>query len=300
MQQHAGIGCTSNAIGAEAGAGAGLAAWGNECLTALAASRFIVGFGAGNCSVCRADVSSIMTINQRLTYVTMLATVVIFGYALTPGLGSLVANTDTYLLGILFNKLTLPGLIRSTCSGIFTLYDGSTQTGDGPLESPRDAAQKKTLSNMTTMPERVVNIGAVVFVFLNFNARYLSYFSIEYFCRSISDVSLVQLGVLVLLLGNVMLVVVPAHLSFPQMAVAEFFVWCVGCPIATAVVVAAFSKLLGGRPQGTLMGMLGLAYRPPGSFNARAGLLDRHFVVVPSVFCCCGGIANWFTRSSRS
>ncbi|KAI9998875.1 hypothetical protein PInf_003535 [Phytophthora infestans] len=73
-------------------------------LTALAASRFIVGFGAGNRSVCRADVASITTINQRLTYLTMLATVVFLGYALTPGLGSLVANTDTYVLGIHFNN----------------------------------------------------------------------------------------------------------------------------------------------------------------------------------------------------
>ncbi|KAF4315079.1 hypothetical protein G195_011354, partial [Phytophthora kernoviae 00238/432] len=80
-------------------------------LTALAASRFIVGFGAGNRSVCRADVASITTINQRLTYLTMLATVVFLGYALTPGLGSLVANTDSYFLGVHFNRYTSPGMI---------------------------------------------------------------------------------------------------------------------------------------------------------------------------------------------
>eukprot|EP00644_Phytophthora_capsici_P019518 jgi/Phyca11/51950/gw1.682.1.1 len=60
-------------------------------LTALAASRFIVGFGGGNRSVCRADVASITTINQRLPYLTILVGVVFLGYALTPGLGSLVA-----------------------------------------------------------------------------------------------------------------------------------------------------------------------------------------------------------------
>jgi ceroid-lipofuscinosis MFS transporter 7 len=275
-------------------------------LTALAASRFIVGFGAGNRSVCRADVASITTINQRLTYLTMLATVVFFGYALTPGLGSLVANSDTYLLGIHFNKFTSPGLILIifnllTIAGMLTLYDGSIQTHDGPEESPEEASSSRTLSNVTTMPERIVNIGAVVFIFLNFNARgilsvfetvniplflqvtgsdpesvsavvdasnfqfylgllgLLSYFSIEYFRLSISDVSWVQLGFAMLLAGNVVLVVAPADLSYPQLAVAEFLVWSVGCPITTAVVVAAFSKLLGGRPQGTLMGLLGSA-----------------------------------------
>ncbi|OWY98574.1 Major Facilitator Superfamily (MFS) transporter [Phytophthora megakarya] len=275
-------------------------------LTALAASRFIVGFGAGNRSVCRADVASITTINQRLTYLTMLATVVFFGYALTPGLGSLVANTDSFFLGIHFNKFTSPGMILVvfnllTIIGMFTLYDESVAVHDGPIESPRTSSTSNTLSDPTTMPERIVNIGAVVFIFLNFNARgilsvfetvniplfitatgsdpesvsavvdasnfqfylgllgLLSYFSIEYFRHSLRDVSWVQLGFVMLLLGNVILVVAPTELTFPQLAVAELLVWSIGCPITTAVVLAAFSKLLGGRPQGTLMGLLGSA-----------------------------------------
>ncbi|KAG7398713.1 hypothetical protein PHYBOEH_010663 [Phytophthora boehmeriae] len=275
-------------------------------LTALAASRFIVGFGAGNRSVCRADVASITTINQRLTYLTMLATVVFLGYALTPGLGSLVANTDSYFLGVHFNKYTSPGMILIvlnflTIVGMLTVYDGTVTTRDGPLESPEDAAQSNTLNNVTSMPERIVNIGAVVFIFLNFSARgilsvfetvniplfiqatgsdpesvsavvdasnfqfylgllgLLSYFSIEYFRHSLRDVNWVQLGFVMLLLGNVLLVLAPSNLTFPQLAVAEFLVWSVGCPITTAVVLAAFSKLLGGRPQGTLMGLLGSA-----------------------------------------
>ncbi|CAI5728933.1 unnamed protein product [Peronospora destructor] len=259
-------------------------------LTALAVSRFVVGFGAGNRSVCRADVASITTINQRLTYLTMLATVVFFGYALTPGLGSLVANTDLYILGIHLNKFTSPGMILVvfnllTIAGMMTLYDGSIQTRDGPSVSSPDATTNRTLSNMTTMPDHVVNIGAVVFIFLNFNARgilsvfetrgcrggciqlpvllgllgLLSYFSIETFRHSLSDVNWVQLGFLMLLAGNLILVVVSVALSFLHLAVAEFLVWSVGCPITTAVVVAAFSKLLSGRPQGTPMGLLGSA-----------------------------------------
>ncbi|KAG2502855.1 hypothetical protein JM18_009473, partial [Phytophthora kernoviae] len=275
-------------------------------LTALAASRFIVGFGAGNRSVCRADVASITTINQRLTYLTMLATVVFLGYALTPGLGSLVANTDSYFLGVHFNRYTSPGMILVvlnflTIAGMLTVYDGTITTRDGPLESPQDTAHSNTLNNVTTMPERIVNIGAAVFIFLNFNARgilsvfetvniplfiqatgsdpesvsavvdasnfqfylgllgLLSYFSIEYFRHSLRDVNWVQLGFIMLLLGNMFLVLDPSSLTFPQLAIAEFLVWSVGCPITTAVVLAAFSKLLGGRPQGTLMGLLGSA-----------------------------------------
>ncbi|KAL0591819.1 hypothetical protein ABG067_000962 [Albugo candida] len=58
----------------------------------LAISRFIVGFGAGNRSVCRANVAAITTVSQRLKYLTILATVVFLGYALTPGFGSLRAK----------------------------------------------------------------------------------------------------------------------------------------------------------------------------------------------------------------
>ncbi|CEG41541.1 major facilitator superfamily [Plasmopara halstedii] len=275
-------------------------------LTALAVSRFIVGFGAGNRSVCRADVASITTINQRLPYLTLLATVVFLGYALTPGLGSLVATTDSFIFGIHFNKFTSPGMILIvfnvlTIIGMLTVYDESVGIHDGPPESPRTAATSNTLSDPTTMPERIVNIGAAVFIFLNFNARgilsvfetvniplfieatgqdpesvsavvaasnfqfylgllgLLTYFSIEYFRHSLKDVSWVQLGFMTLLAGNMLLVVAPAQLSFSQLAIAEFLVWSVGCPITTAVVLAAFSKLLGGRPQGTLMGLLGSA-----------------------------------------
>ncbi|KAI9921561.1 hypothetical protein PsorP6_000585 [Peronosclerospora sorghi] len=275
-------------------------------LTALALGRFIVGFGAGNRSVCRADVASITTINQRLTYLTMLATVVFFGYALTPGLGSLVASTDTFILGIHLNKFTSPGMILVvfnllTILGMLTIYDESISVHDGPVESPRTASTNNTLSDPTAMPDRIVNMGAAVFIFLNFTARgilsvfetvniplfilatgrdpesvsavvaasnfqfylgllgLLSYFAIEYLRHSLQDVTWVQLGFFMLLAGNVLLVVTPSTHSLVQLALAEFLVWSVGCPITTAVVLAAFSKLLGGRPQGTLMGLLGSA-----------------------------------------
>ncbi|KAF4316103.1 hypothetical protein BBO99_00008414 [Phytophthora kernoviae] len=277
-----------------------------DSLTVLAASRFIVGFGAGNRSVCRANVAAMTTINQRLRYLTILATVVFLGYALTPGLGSLVADIDVFIGGMHLNKFTSPGLILVvfnvlTIIGMLTTYDASISIHDGPLESPNTAASKNTLSDMTSMPERIVNIGAMVFIFLNFNARgilsvfetvniplflqvtgsdpnsvvavvdasnfqfylgllgLISYFSIEYFRKSMTDVNWVQLGFLFLMAGNVLLVAMPDTLSFGRLGFAELLVWSIGCPITTAVVVAAFSKLLGGRPQGTLMGLLGSA-----------------------------------------
>ncbi|KAE9043289.1 hypothetical protein PR002_g3424 [Phytophthora rubi] len=274
-------------------------------LTALAASRFIVGFGGGNRSVCRADVASITTINQRLPYLTILVGVVFLGYALTPGLGSLVAETDLLFCGVHFNKFTSPGMILVvlnvlTIFGILTVYDDNVTVHDGPEEEEVEGEPtSNTLSNPTLMPDRIVHIGVGVFIFLNFNARgilsvfetvnvplfiaatdsdpesvsavvdasnfqfylgllgLLSYFSIEFFRHKIRNENWVHLGFAMVLAGNVLLALVPENMTFTQLSLAEFLVWSVGCPISTTVVLAAFSKLLGGRPQGTLMGLLG-------------------------------------------
>ncbi|CAH0480320.1 unnamed protein product [Peronospora belbahrii] len=274
-------------------------------LTALAASRFIVGFGGGNRSVCRADVASITTINQRLPYLTILVCVVFLGYALTPGLGSIVAETDLIFCGLHLNKFTSPGMILVllnilTIFGILTIYDDSVTVQDGPKEEEsEDGLTSNTINDQTLLPDRIVNIGVCVFIFLNFNTRgilsvfetvnvplfikatgsdpdsvsavvdasnfqfylgllgLLSYFAIEYFRHNIRDENWVHLGFATVLAGNLLLVIVPNGLSFTQLSIAEFLVWSVGCPISTTVVLAAFSKLLGGRPQGTLMGLLG-------------------------------------------
>ncbi|GMF50015.1 unnamed protein product [Phytophthora fragariaefolia] len=276
-------------------------------LIVLSAARFIVGFGAGNRSVCRADVAAMTTVSQRLPYMTILSTVEFLAYALTPGLGSLVANTDMFVFGVHMNQFTAPGVILVILNalsivGMLVAYDASVKSSDGPQESAPSARANTVRAESISLPNRIIYIGATVYIFLNFNARgmlsvfetvniplfleatgkdpstvgavveasnfqfYLgllglvSYFSIEYFRNSISDVSWVQLGFLSLLAGNAVLAVVPAaDMSIVLLAVAEMLVWSVGCPITTAVGVAAFSKLLGGRPQGTLMGLFGSA-----------------------------------------
>nr|CCA14525.1 Major Facilitator Superfamily (MFS) putative [Albugo laibachii Nc14] len=272
----------------------------------LAVSRFIVGFGAGNRSVCRANVAAITTVGQRLKYLTILATVVFLGYALTPGLGSLVANIDVYFLGVHFNQLTSPGMILVILSGltiilVLLLHEEDLGIHDGPCETPDDRFPKKVLDSSSILPTNIVNIGAAVFIFLNFNARgilsvfetiniplflevtgsspksiesvaaasnfqfYLgllglfTYLFIEYFRHKISDVCWVQTGFSMLFVGNILLVVAPFKLTFFRLTLSEVFVWSIGCPITSAVIIAAFSKLLGGRPQGTLMGLLGSA-----------------------------------------
>ena len=51
----------------------------------LAVARFLCGFGAGNRSVCRANVARLTLMEQRLQFLTVLQATVYFGYAVTPG-----------------------------------------------------------------------------------------------------------------------------------------------------------------------------------------------------------------------
>ncbi|KAI9919958.1 hypothetical protein PsorP6_016053 [Peronosclerospora sorghi] len=137
----------------------------DRSLTALDASRFIVGLGGGNRCVCRADVESITTINQRLPYLTILACVAYLGYALTPGLGSLVANKDFVFYGLYLNKFTSPGMILVllnvlTIFGILTVYDDSITVQDGPEDDgEEDQSITTTLNKSTLVPDRIVHIG---------------------------------------------------------------------------------------------------------------------------------------------
>ena len=272
--------------------------------TLLAFSRFVVGFGAGNRSVCRANVAAMTSVHARLRYITILSTVVFLGYALTPGVGSYVAHWDFFVTFVHINKFTAPGLLliflnAGTLLAIIALYDESVSSEHAPLDSAQVTLQ--VLTKPTAVPERLVYQGLAVFIILNFNARgilsvfetvnvplylqvtgqdpgsqsavirastyqfylgclgLLSYLSILIFRHRITDVNWLQIGFTAMAVGNIILSIEPSRMDLDQFTVGEILVWSIGCPLTAAVVVATFSKILGGRPQGTLMGLLGAA-----------------------------------------
>ncbi|EEY61952.1 Major Facilitator Superfamily (MFS) [Phytophthora infestans T30-4] len=287
--------------------------------TVLALSRFVIGFGAGNRSVCRANIAMLTRVDQRLQYFTLFATVVFLAYALTPGLGSVVGDTEIKMGGdlIQFNRFTAPGFLLvalNLVTIVFNnlIYDDSISRDDAP-DSP-------TIIAPSILSDRAVTVGMLAFIFLNFIARgilsifetvnvplflemtnrmtaaeqdsveatqdastfYLvvgllglvSYGSVQFLRKKVSDVSFLLFGFSMLLVGNAILLTLCAdmhvnnarsddvdedhsQLQFNVFVVAEVFVWSIGCPLTSAVVVSAFSKVLGSRPQGFLMGVFG-------------------------------------------
>ncbi|KAL3666934.1 hypothetical protein V7S43_007881 [Phytophthora oleae] len=308
--------------------------------TVLALSRFVIGFGAGNRSVCRANIAMLTRVDQRLQYFTLFATVVFLAYALTPGLGSIVGDTQVEVVGSLiqFNRFTAPGFLLVALNLITILfnnliYDDSISRDDAPVSSTRTSSTKSNGKELRIDLERdeieraqpilsdhAVTVGILVFIFLNFNARgilsifetvnvplflemtnrnttaeqksveateqasafylavgllgLISYGSVQSLRKKVSDVSFLLFGFSTLLVGNAILLYLCAHMhvnndrsddideahtqsQFNTFVVAEIFVWSVGCPLTSAVVVSAFSKVLGSRPQGLLMGIFG-------------------------------------------
>ncbi|POM73537.1 Major Facilitator Superfamily (MFS) [Phytophthora palmivora] len=299
-------------------------------LSVLALSRFVIGFGAGNRSVCRANIAMLTHVDQRLQYFTLFATVVFLAYALTPGLGSVVGDTQVNIAGdiLQFNRFTAPGFLLVAIN-LFTIffnnliYDDSISRDDAP-QSPKfhDSTAPSSPQSTTeiTMSNRTVTVGILVFIFLNFNARgilsifetvnvplflemtnrnttaeqasvkatqdastfylvvglfgLISYGSVQILRKKVSDVGFLLFGFAMLLIGNAILLTLCADMhvnnersddidevhsqhQFNVFVTAEVFVWSVGCPLTSAVVVSAFSKVLGSRPQGLLMGVFG-------------------------------------------
>lgn len=273
----------------------------------LAVSRFLVGFGAGNRSVCRANVAAVTTVKQRLKYITILSAVVFLGYALTPGLGSLTSDADFHILGAHINHFTAPGLILIainciTLLGLLLVFDETSGKGDAPSDSPSLSTTVDTdPEDESVVPMSLVKLGLWIFIWLNFTARgVLSVFEtinvplffeatgedptsreavlhssnyqfclgiaglLTYACittcrKHVSDVLWLVIGFSCMGLGNIILSILPSEISYFRLTFSEILVWSIGCPITAAVIVAAFSKIIGGKPQGMYMGILGAA-----------------------------------------
>lgn len=300
----------------------------------LGVSRCLVGFGAGNRSVCRANIAHLTHVDQRLEFFTMFATVVFLAYALTPGLGGVFGDLDVKVAGdfLALNRFTAPGFVLIALNLVTiafnnVVFDATISRDDAPgaanrrrelaAATDRDAGVSVVEKGgepvkLTTsvLSERMVAIGALVFIFLNFNTRgilsvfetvnvplflrvtnrtsvadeesvaatedaasfyfvvgllgLVSYATLQVLGRRISDVTFLVFGFVMLLIGNALLVALCSWLQptasselFPLFVVAEVFVWSIGCPLTSAVVVSSFSKVLGTRPQGMLMGIFG-------------------------------------------
>ncbi|ETV96641.1 hypothetical protein, variant [Aphanomyces invadans] len=254
----------------------------------LYASRFLVGFGAGNLSVCRANVAAMTPVTDRVQFMNRLALVVFVGYALSPGIGGLFAAVDVHFSGLALNPFTMPVFDNSIdatdapscqpyasgplhpkealldpaplfdCYGIcvFLLLNVVGRGVIAAFETILVPLHMQTVSAVSTPADDPVH-AAAAFQFVMGLLGLLTYASVELWRGAIGDIAWLLAGLGAFVVGNGLLLMDPPNWSI--FCTAIYLVWSVGGPLLTAVSVAAFSKLLGNQPQGLWMGVFGSA-----------------------------------------
>lgn len=120
----------------------------------LLISRFVVGFGAGNRAVCRANVADLTSQSSRMRYMTILQATVYFGYAVTPGVASVlpyqrnVEFTSTAFFRL--NIYTLPGIVLCVLNAFVLAsvalgYDESVDWTHEPIGEPSSSSSSSSL-----------------------------------------------------------------------------------------------------------------------------------------------------------
>ena len=138
----------------------------NHGLLVLSLSRFLVGFGAGNRSVCRSDVARMTSPSIRLRYMTILQATVYMGYALTPGIVSILP----YLFPS-FNMYTSPGVALCVLN-LFVLicvifvYD-SGDVGEGVVLHTTRLLKSSSPSQSISISKSLLQKGFYMFISLN-------------------------------------------------------------------------------------------------------------------------------------
>ncbi|GLD99152.1 hypothetical protein PINS_up007870 [Pythium insidiosum] len=162
------------------------------------------------------------------------------------------------MLVFIFLNITARGILSIFETVNIPLYFMTLAPGSKNVHAALETAESSSSSSKAGDTTKASN-----FFFYVGLLGLLSYLSVKMLSKRVSDISFLIFGFLMLLFGNVILFVLSlvyddtVVLPFGWFLVAQILVWSVGCPLTSAVVVSAFSKVLGTRPQGTLMGIFG-------------------------------------------
>lgn len=149
-------------------------------LTALVFSRCVVGFGAGNRAVCRANVAQLCRPESRMRYMTVLQAMVYFAYAVTPGIASLFPyqqQREFWTLGgvVNVNIYTVPGIVLCALNFlvlccILLIFDETIDEDDEPGKHDVvvNASQNNLKNTTARLDDHTARIGFVLFLSMNF------------------------------------------------------------------------------------------------------------------------------------
>eukprot|EP01119_Soliformovum_irregulare_P009050 TRINITY_DN2216_c0_g1_i1.p1 TRINITY_DN2216_c0_g1~~TRINITY_DN2216_c0_g1_i1.p1 ORF type:complete len:461 (-),score=79.68 TRINITY_DN2216_c0_g1_i1:31-1413(-) len=256
-------------------------------------SRALVGLGSGVFSVARAMIADCTKVEERTRFMAYSSAVQFIGFALMPGAALIflyidIPITATYEL----DEYTLPGYVLALMNAIIV----PIVMFKLPYRAP--TPESTTKKSDSSVPEEIITLGIWVFIFLNFVARgtlavlettgapvfasawgktndivmdtsimmlilgligLIVFFVIDKVEKRIPELYLLTFSFIIVAVGGMLMIDYGPGVNLAQFLSGALLIWSLGSPISQTFTLSTFSRILGSKPQGTLMGWIGSA-----------------------------------------
>eukprot|EP00978_Attheya_sp_CCMP212_P012620 scaffold31556_cov62-Attheya_sp.AAC.2 len=255
-------------------------------------TQTILGFGSGTLGVTRAFVAEVTPTRSRTTYMAMLTTVQYAGFAVTPFIGAIFVNLfNSYDVAFdvgffSLNEFTAPAYFMSLDRERITAIAPKVKKSSRQLAV--DAVAKETTWFGWTVYDAVIfgcmllsastkgSIACFETLGISFatshfdlsNSRagnivatcgllgVFSLLSMGQIAKRLSDIQMISGGIFIMCLGAVSLADIKEgeNANSWRYFISIFMIYSIGYPIGHTALIGMFSKIVGRRPQGTLLG----------------------------------------------
>jgi len=258
-------------------------------------SRVVVGFGSGVLSVGRASIAEITTEKERTRFISYSTAVQFVGFSLMPGVAALLSFVDFSVGPFSVNKYTASGYLLFLMNVLVMALVWFLLDARPPQKETIQTPGK----DVSASQRRLYLWGVWLFIFLNFAARgvialletvgtpeYLDaldepvadpvkhsstfflilgcfglvmFFSVDFLKRFMQEHNILVSAFVIIAGGSLLLIEYTHDVSLIRFYVGAALIWSVGSPLTQTIVISSFSKILGSKPQGTMMGWIGSA-----------------------------------------
>jgi len=255
----------------------------------ILSSRVIVGVGTGVLTIVRACIAASTTKEERSRFISASACFAFIGFAVTPGVSFLLTKVDFNIKHeVAINQFTSAGWILAICNllVLILVIIEPVNVKPVPLEPSQVKEQKSFKLYFVIWSYVYLNfaargaislvetVGAPMFLqiwegphysdskpsslmFLIVGAVGLIIFLVIPYIKKVPENILTGVGFFIITAGCLVLIqFTSSAVGLTQFLVGMGLLWSIGSPITQVVIITAFSKALGSRPQGVWMGLM--------------------------------------------
>jgi len=251
------------------------------------ASRVLSGFGTGILSSARAFIAERTTEKQRTKFVAYSNAAQFVGFAIVPGFAAVLSYVNLKLGPITIDSFTSPGLVLVFLNIALLVVTLTLLPRDDYLPSQEESALKGVhvsmrifyiglalfislnfiargiLSSLETLSSPLfldawkdtdndeVQDTALMLLCLGVIGLFM-FFLVDYIAKLISERKLLILSFCILSAGCIVLIDFSVHdtgIGLVQFLIGAVLIWSIASPILQTLIISAFSKILGSKPQ---------------------------------------------------